>query len=127
MSRGPGRWQRLLLHELYHNPRVAPSGRRYINVTDYATTESERSAVYRAKRSLVRMGWATGGAHCQLDPLPALPKTGHVHRECCEFCRALSVQKVTDSVSSEHLRPAMFSATSGTVSVQAPTAPAVTR
>ncbi len=108
MSHGPGRWQRLLLHELYHDPRVAPSGRRYINVTDYASTESELSAVYRAKRSLVRRGWAVGGADCQLDQCSPLPRAGCVYPEHCPICRArtaliVSVQNVRNSPRSEHL------------------------
>lgn len=90
MSRGPGRWQRLLLHELYHNPRIAPSGRRYINVTDYGSTPAELSALYRAKRALVAKGWAKGDRSCQLDPCNPLPPN-------------VSVQYVTDPWNSEHL------------------------
>jgi hypothetical protein len=72
MSRGPGRLQRLLLHAVYHDPISAPSGRLYVNITDYGSTDSEISALYRAARAITRKGWVTqcGG---QLDPLPEPP------------------------------------------------------
>jgi hypothetical protein len=98
VSRGLGRWQRLLLHELYHNPRIAPSGRRYINATDYASTESELSAVYRAARSLRDKGLVYKDASCQLDPLPESPVTAN-----CLSYQQVSVQKTQDSGFSEHL------------------------
>lgn len=52
MSRGPGRWQRLLLHELYH------AGCSEIYVGNYATTRTEASAAYRAARAIKAKGWA---------------------------------------------------------------------
>ena len=100
MSRGPGHWQRLLLHELYHNPRIAPSGRRYINVTDYASTDSELSAVYRAARKLKDKGWVRkdiGGG--QMDPLSVPPPV----IANCPLCHQISVQNKPDSWNSEHL------------------------
>jgi hypothetical protein len=60
VSRGPGRWQRLLLRELYHNPKIGFDGRRYIKVSDHAVSASELSAAYRAARAILAKGWATG-------------------------------------------------------------------
>lgn len=96
MSRGPGRWQRLLLHAAYHDPKIAPSGRRYINVTDYGTTDAEISALYRAARKIAGKGWAKqcGG---QLDPIPVPPAVV----ANCQLC--VSVQITADSIFSGHL------------------------
>jgi hypothetical protein len=58
MSRGLGRWERLLLHELNNNPRVGYDGRRFIMPRDYASTPSELSALHRAACSLHRKGLA---------------------------------------------------------------------
>lgn len=80
MSRGPGRWQRLLLEALYEHPSVAPSGVRYVHPQDWLQrylgrepTPAEVSAVYRAARSLARHGLArpvgcAGGG--RLEPMP---------------------------------------------------------
>lgn len=63
MSRGLGRWQRLLLHELYHNPNppgfleTEPSIRIW-KLMKPEWSASEDSAVHRAARSLVAKGWA---------------------------------------------------------------------
>lgn len=103
----------------YHDPKVAPSGRRYIDVTDYVSTDSELSAVYRAKRALVRVGWAVGDAGCQLDPLPNPPAAAGNCSPCAvsvqsrDICPksehltkgAVSIQNVPESVNSEHLNP----------------------
>jgi hypothetical protein len=82
MSRGPGRLQRLLLHAVYHDPISAPSGRLYVNITDYGSTDSEISALYRAARAITRNGWVKqcGG---QLDPLPE-PPTVVANCQLCE-------------------------------------------
>jgi hypothetical protein len=80
MSRGPGRRQRLLLHELYHNPKIGFHGRHYIKVRDYASNGSELSALYRAAREVQAKGWAAedgNGGH-----LYALPETPTVAANC---------------------------------------------
>ena len=65
MSRGLGRWQRLLLHELYHNPRppTQPGNRwaywmdePWLPVRDFVATESEDRAARRAARLLADKG-----------------------------------------------------------------------
>lgn len=58
MSRGLGRWERLLLHHLEQHPTVVPSGRRYIVPADFAANGSEYSAIRRAARSLMDKGLA---------------------------------------------------------------------
>jgi hypothetical protein len=72
MSRGPGRWQRLLLHELYHGTlkRDPFFGRLELSVwhltstsgePDYSTARYTRyAAARRAGRSLIANGLATG-------------------------------------------------------------------
>jgi hypothetical protein len=123
MSRGLGRWQRLLLHELYHNPRREPEflskdAAPWINTTSRLTTsarqtkrgvpnekawESEDSAIRRAARSLVAKGWArpnplNGQAYTlyQVTPAPDItcPQCG---RKCSELRNAVN--------NSEHLNP----------------------
>jgi hypothetical protein len=80
VSRGPGRWQRLLLHELYHHER--PS----IYVGDYATTKSEKSAAYRAARALNANGWVTTKWWCNtLYRCDATPGVA-VDRSRCPLC-----------------------------------------
>lgn len=67
MSRGLGRWQRLLLHELYHNPLpssvFAGNGRPRIKVARLTATTTENVAARRAARSLVGKGLAVGGRY----------------------------------------------------------------
>lgn len=121
MSRGPGRWQRLLLHELYHNPNRQPQpfskdDGPWIYTSKVATAgghsskrgvphekawESEDSAIRRAARSLVAKGLArlntlNGQAYelYQVTPAPDLvcPQCG---RKCSELCNAVN--------NSEHL------------------------
>jgi hypothetical protein len=107
MSRGPGRWQRLLLHELYHNPRPPRffDSEPSISPRAFATTESENSAVYRAARGLIAKGlvrpWRFGDseyAHTlyQVTPTPDIscPECG---RKCSELA--------TNADNSEHLQP----------------------
>ena len=98
MSRGPGRWQRLLLHAVYHDPKIAPSGRRYINVADYGITDAELSALYRAARKITAAGWVRQD-YGQLEPLPETPAVV----ANCQLC--VSVQITQDLGLSEHLEP----------------------
>ena len=122
VSRGPGRWQRLLLHELYHNPQTGgllgdgPS----IRVRRFATTDSEYAAARRAARILVSKGLArpfNGWAHTlyQVSPAPDVvcPECG---RKCSEvvqnepprntYGETLSVPNcATPQANSEHLQP----------------------
>lgn len=98
MSRGPGRLQRLLLHAVYHDPKIAPSGARYVYVHDYGHTESELSAVYRAARAIAAKGWVikhSGSA--RIEPLPVPPAVV----ANCSLC--VSVQNVPTSGLSERL------------------------
>ena len=103
MSRGLGRWERLLLHELYHNPRPpsplcdVPS----IRVgKKYTTTESENVAARRAARSLARKGLAVGG-RCpgsvlkQVQPVPDMtcPECG---RKCSEITTIAPISEHLD-------------------------------
>lgn len=79
MSRGPGRWQRDLLHAVYENPTVAPNGRRHVHVRswlrrtlDREPTPAEFSAAHRAARLLVASGKARSRNHGfvgDLEPL----------------------------------------------------------
>jgi len=96
MSRGPGRLQRLLLHAVYHDPKIAQNGRRYINVSDYGSTDSELSAVYRAARKIAAAGWVRRD-YGQLEPLPETPAV----LANCPLC--VSVQITHDLGLSEHL------------------------
>jgi hypothetical protein len=108
MSRGLGRWERLLLHELYHNPRPPSlfTTKPSISPRTFAATESENSAVYRAARGLIAKGlvraWRFGDreySHTlyQVTPAPdiACPQCG---RKCSELRTA--------EHNSEHLQPA---------------------
>jgi hypothetical protein len=116
MSRGPGRWQRLLLHELYHGTlkRDPFFGRLELSVwhltstsgePDYSTARYTRyAAARRAGRSLIANGLATGcplsgQAHTlyRVDPPPDItcPQCG---RKCSELGNAAD--------SSEHLNEA---------------------
>jgi hypothetical protein len=125
MSRGLGRWQRPLLHELYHNPNppiLFPGV--WISPRRFAATDSENSAVYRAARGLIAKGLARGFSdrQCshtlyQVTPAPDItcPQCGHkcselrtpadnsehlkssVDRKCSELGNAVQ--------SSEHLQP----------------------
>lgn len=93
MSRGLGRWQRLLLHELYHNPKPPSrfNNRPWISVRGFTTTDSEYSAARRAARSLVAAGLAIPyfqWTHTlyQVDPAPGVtcPQCGV---KCSELWR----------------------------------------
>jgi hypothetical protein len=92
MSRGPGRWQRLLLHELYHNPKPPTLGfdAPWISTRRFTATDSEYSAIRRAARGLIAKGWAQPFAGrwtwslIQVDPVPDItcPQCG---RKCSEL------------------------------------------
>jgi len=90
MSRGLGRWQRHLLHELYHNP-MPPAlgfpGRRIRVTRGLATYSSDDSAARRAARSLVAKGLATGGGSMLLQVVPA---PGIVCPDCGVKCSEMS-------------------------------------
>lgn len=102
MSRGPGRWQRLLLHELYHTEPQPNrwSGRPQIYVGDYATTRCEVSAVYRAARAIKAKGWAISPrpGPCnyltRCDPAPAA-----ADRDRCPMCKWPSLYVPKDKCS----------------------------
>lgn len=100
MSRGLGKWERLLIHETYHDPRIAPNGTRYVRTGDLACTVSEYSAVQRASRSVVRKGLVRAPLGCanRLEPLPTPPPEA---TRPCPICT--SVQKDTESRLSERL------------------------
>jgi hypothetical protein len=87
MSRGPGRWQRLLLHELYHGDA------QEIYVGDYTNTQAEKSAAYRAARALKAKGWIKTHRWCndlgRCDPPPAV-----ADRERCELCKCSQVVEI---------------------------------
>jgi hypothetical protein len=94
MSRGPGRWQRLLLHELYHNPKPPTLGYAapWIYTRSFAATDSEYSAIRRAARGLIANGWAHsfhGWAHSliQVDPAPDIP-CPQCGRKCSEVVQS---------------------------------------
>lgn len=108
MSRGLGRWQRILLHELYHNPKPARpflgvfNMEPYIRISDYTSSESEDSAARRAARGLVKRGLAlpdplNGLAYklVAISPLPDIscPTCG---RKCSDLWNAVT--------NSEHLQ-----------------------
>jgi hypothetical protein len=106
MSRGLGRWQRLLLHELYHNPRPPRfcATEPHISPRTYAATESENSAVYRAARALIAKGlvrpsrWGDREyAHTlyQVAPTPDITCL-QCGRKCSELAQAVT--------NSEHLQ-----------------------
>lgn len=125
MSRGPGRWQRLLLHAVYHATKEVEygppcgrvwsadhcrgltrggllSGGRFVYPLDYVVTGAEYSAIMRAARALVKAGLVksdiTGCANL-LSPLPEPPAVA----ANCPLC--VSVQKIPTSLRSEHLEP----------------------
>ncbi len=104
MSRGPGRWQRLLLHELYHNPNptVGFDGRRFIKVRYYASNGSELSALYRAAREVAAKGWAVDGRYAG-GHLVALPEPPAVTANC-PLCQADKCSQIGSMVPiCEHL------------------------
>ena len=104
MSRGLGRWQRLLLHELYHNARP-PSGffeyEPNIRVHHFTTNESEDSAARRAARGLIKRGLARpcpiNGQAYQL--FRVIPPPDVACTECGRKCSELG----TALHNSEHL------------------------
>jgi hypothetical protein len=91
VSRGPGRWQRLLLHELYHT-ELKPNpyhGRVTIRVGhQQANTAAELSAVYRAARVIKAKGssaadnWPYASLLLRCDVPPPVAA-----RDGCEFCK----------------------------------------
>lgn len=81
MSRGLGRWQRLLLDAVTNHPNIAPSGSRYIHAQSWLRahlgqepTQAEVQAVYRAARTLVARGLVYGAGGDRLEPLDG-PRT----------------------------------------------------
>lgn len=97
MGRGLGSRERQVLHRAYHDPVVAPSGRRFVHVLYDLEwrSDSELSALYRAVRRLRDKG-LVGGQFGSVEPLAVEPVFS------CPTC--LSVQNVEDPDSSEHLR-----------------------
>lgn len=99
MSRGLGRWQRLLLHELYHNPkRDWLSGKPCTTFAyTHRTSEAESVAVRRAAHSLAGKGYVRlfqdRYAHTlfQVDPAPDVlcPECG---RKCSELANASTIR-----------------------------------
>ena len=76
MSRGLGKWQRLLYDAVTNHPKVAPSGARYIYAQSWLAehlgrepTEAERQAVYRARRTLTARRMVRGGGGHRIEPL----------------------------------------------------------
>ncbi len=61
MSRGPGRLQQLMLHELYHNPNTPRNpfhgDRVFVKTMKFRGEASADTSLYRAARGLVRRGW----------------------------------------------------------------------
>lgn len=102
MSRGPGRWQRLLLHEVYHNPNppgfleIRPSVRPH----RLAVGEVEESAIFRAARVLAGKGlvelFAGKYSHTlyAVEPRPEL---------MCPMCGLKCSELVPAVDNSEHL------------------------
>ncbi len=90
MSRGLGKWERLLIHAVYHNPTVPTRGRPAAWASDLASTPSEYSAIQRAARSIARKGLVLTPHGCanRLEPLPVIP--AEAQRPCP---RCLSVQE----------------------------------
>jgi hypothetical protein len=96
MSRGLGRWQRILLHELYHNPKCDWLNGKPCTLFAYQqfSSESESVAVRRAAHSLAAKGYARlfhdRWAHTlyQVDPPPDItcPQCG---RKCSELAPPL--------------------------------------
>lgn len=95
MSRGPGKWQRLLLHQLYHEDRkVNPYvGAVTIRVgRQQAGTPSELSAVYRAARVIKAKGWSAADNSPYASRLARVnPPPPVATRDGCELCKRSQV------------------------------------
>jgi hypothetical protein len=92
MSRGLGRWQRLLLHRVYVHPEVAPSGARYVHTSVHASTPAEYTALQRAARTLLKKGLVrsgSGGCANRLEPLTEPPALSVQNSQDCPLCEHL--------------------------------------
>jgi hypothetical protein len=109
VSRGLGRWQRLLLHELYHNPRPPTrQGQQWVHwmnepwvpVQDFTVTDADDVAARRAARSLASKGLVQifGGDGYRLVQVTPTPNV------LCPMC-GLKCSGPDEPNSAEHLDP----------------------
>lgn len=110
MSRGPGRWERLLLHQLYHIDQEVNPYQGVVTIRvghGQAATRSELSAVYRAARAIKARGWSApdnspyASMLCRLDPPPEVAS-----RDNCTLCKCsqVSTNPPPDNIYSTHVR-----------------------